>query len=179
MDPLVDVTYATALYEAAADAGLVNDVRDELTALSGVFGENPSLKKLFLVPTIAATDKKTVAGRIFDGKISTLMMNFIYILIDKRRIGAWDGIVNTYQKILDEKDGLTKGIIYSVVPLDAEQLLAFESETAKVLLKRVKLENRTDETLIGGVRIYIEGKLIDISIRHRLELLKAAMLGKQ
>ena len=43
----------------------------------------------------------------------------------------------------------------------------------------VKLENRIDETLIGGVRIYIEGKLIDISIRHRLELLKAAMLGKQ
>jgi F-type H+-transporting ATPase subunit delta len=180
MDPLtVDITYATALYEAAVDTDSVREVGEELKALQEIFEEHPSLKQLFVVPTVPATGKKKTAGEIFDGKLSTIMMNFLYILIDKRRIASWDGIERMYFKIMDDRDGLTKGIVYSAVPLSDDKVKAFEKGASGVFSKQVKLENRVDETLIGGVRIYVEGNLIDISIRHRLEQMKQAMLGKR
>ncbi|MDR1271531.1 MAG: ATP synthase F1 subunit delta [Clostridiales Family XIII bacterium] len=180
MDPLtVAVTYATALYEAAEDSGSVKETSEELKALQEVFEANPMLKRLLLVPTIPATEKKKAAGAVFEGRLSDIMMNFLYILIEKRRISSWDGIVLTYSRIKDERDGLTKGIIYSVIPIAKSKLAAFEEEVGSLFSKSVKLENRIDESLLGGVRIYVEGKLIDISIRHKLEQMKQAMLEKQ
>ena len=171
----VALTYGQALFDAAKDKGIINEVGEEYKAISLIFAENPMLKKLFSIPTIPVQDKKTVAKEVFGGRISQELLNFICILIDKRRIGAWDGIGRQYEKLVLEKDGLTKGILYSVVPVDKARLEAFENKTGAALDKQVKLENRIDESLIGGIRIYVDGKLIDASVKARLENMKQRM----
>jgi ATP synthase F1 delta subunit len=173
----VATTYGEALFEAALDGGKVDEVLEEQKELSKIFKEYPDLKKLFLIPTIPAENKKAVARGIFEGKISTELLNFLYILIDKRRIGAWDGVVRHYSELIDKRDGVTKGIIYSVVPIDAEKLAQFEKDASTAISKSVRLENRIDKTLVGGIVIYVDGKLIDISIKNRLENLRQVMLG--
>ncbi|MDR3305479.1 MAG: ATP synthase F1 subunit delta [Clostridiales Family XIII bacterium] len=176
MDTLtVANTYGRALFDAAADGGIVDATREELSGISGVFKENPDLRKLFLLPTIAGENKKAVAKRVFEGRISRELLNFICILIDKRRVGAWDGIVRCYEKLVDERDGFTKGVLYSVIPVEGETLGRFETESGKAIGKKVRLENRIDESLIGGVMIYVDGKLIDASIKGRLENLKQTL----
>ena len=168
----VALTYGQALFDAANDREKIDEIGEEYRAVSKVFEENPMLKKLFSIPTIPARNKKTVAENVFGGRVSQELMSFICILIDKRRIGAWDAIGRQYEKLALEKDGFAKGILYSVVPIDKKRLEAFETKTGTALGKHVKLENRIDKSLIGGVRIYADGKLIDASVKARLENMK-------
>ena len=176
MDSLrVDTTYGGALFEVAKDAGKVQEILEDLKALSSVFVDNPDFDKFLMVPTISVTEKKRVVKEIFSGKVEKETLNFLRILIEKRRLGAWEGIVKQYEIMVDEGNGKTKGVVYSVVPLTEENILKLEEEIEKMLSKKVKLENRIDDTLIGGVVVYVDGMLIDVSIKKRLDDLKKAM----
>ena len=178
MDSLtIDHTYGGALFEVAIERGKVALIGDEYKAISKVFKENPSLKKLFSVPTISAFQKRSVAKKVFEGRISKELLNFIYILIDKRRIGAWENIGHYYEKLILENDGYAKGIIYSASPLDKKRIEALEKKSEEAIGKKLKLENRIDKSLIGGVRIYVDGKLIDASVKTRLENMKQRIIS--
>ena len=178
MDSLtVDNPYSQAMFDAAREIGKQNEIMEELFAVSDVFEKNPKLLKLFLLPTVAAASKRDVCREVFKGKVSGLVQNFLMILIDKRRIGAWDGIVRSFEKLLDDQAGFTKGVLYSVVPIEGKKLKELEAKTGEALGKEVRLKNHIDPTLIGGVQIYADGKLIDASVKTRLESMKQAMLG--
>jgi len=173
MDSLtVDTTYGQALFDAAKSLGKTDEIGDEYKAVSEVFKQNPMLKRLFLVPTMSALEKKDVAKNIFEGRITQELLNFIYILIDKRRIGSWDGIGKHYEKLIWERDGVTKGTLYTALPIGEDRLKALEEKTGAMLGKAVKLDSRVDKSIIGGTKIYIDGKLIDASVKTRLEHMK-------
>ncbi|MDR1816363.1 MAG: ATP synthase F1 subunit delta [Clostridiales Family XIII bacterium] len=178
MDPLtVADTYGQALYDAAKEAGRVAEIGEELDGVSGVFKEYPELPRIFTVPTLNAPDKKKAAKAVFDGRVSQELLNFLYVLIDHHRIGAWSAIARRYAALVDEAEGLAKGVLYSAVPIEGQRLAAFETEAGKAVGKKVRLENRIDGTLIGGVVLYIDGKLVDLSVKNRLERMKQKMLG--
>ena len=165
-------TYGQALFDAARDRGKINEIGEEYKAVSRVFKDEPLLKKLFLVPTCSAAEKKDVARNVFKGRVSNELLNFICVLIDKRRIGAWASIGTYYEKLVMEHDGRTKGVVYTVLPMDKDRLEAFEAKVGALIGKRVSLENRIDKSLIGGARTYVDGKLIDASVKTRLENIK-------
>ena len=173
MDSLtVDHTYGQALYDAARDRGKIELIGEEYKAVSKVFADNPLLKKLFLVPTLSAPEKKSVAEKVFSGRISQELLNFICVLIDKRRIGAWENIGRHFEKLVWDAEGRARGILYSAVPLDEDRRKAIEGKTGAAIGKIVKLENRVDKSLIGGVKVYVDGRLIDASVKTRLEAMK-------
>ena len=178
MDSLtVDNAYGQAMFDAALGIGKQEDILKELQAVSDVFKNNPDLRKLFLLPTIAVAGKRDVCREVFKDRVSQLVQNFLLVLIDKHRIGAWNGIVRSYEKLIEDQEGFTKGILYSVVPIEGKTLKELEEKTGKAIGKEVRLENRIDKKLIGGVRVYADGKLIDASVKTRLESMKQAMLG--
>jgi len=168
----VGLVYGQALFDAAKESGKTRKIGEEYKAVSRVFSENPDLKKLLDLPTVTAKTQKSVAGKVFGGRVSDEMLAFICILIEKRRMSAWDGIGKAYEKLVWDSEGYTKGVLYSVIPVGKDRLKAFEQKTAQTTGKRVKLENRIDKTIIGGAKIYIDGKLIDASLKARLENMK-------
>jgi len=172
----VDLTYGQALFDAAKDREKIYEVLAEYKAVSEIFKGYPGFKKLLSVPTITDHEKKAVAENVFGGRVSQALLNFIFILIDKRRMNAWEGIGAEYEKLVWKKEGHAKGIIYSAIPIEGEKLKAFEFKTDASLKKRVQLENRIDKSLIGGVRIYVDGKLIDASVKSRLESMKQRII---
>ena len=173
MDSLtVDNVYGKALFDAAKERGKTALIGEEYKAVSKIFSDNPLLKKLLLIPTVSNPAKRDVVKKIFGGQISEELLNFIYILIDKRRIGAWKDIGSFYEKLVLEHDGKTRGVLYSALPLDDQRAKAIEAKTSAAIGKEVRLEYRIDSSLIGGVRIYADGKLIDASIKTRLNNMK-------
>jgi F-type H+-transporting ATPase subunit delta len=84
-------------------------------------------------------------------------------------------IVRAFKSLVDQEKGVSFGKILSVQPLRPEQLKEFEEETGKLLKTRVSLENETDLSLIGGVKIFVAGKVFDASLRTRLENLGNAI----
>ena len=168
----VDITYGTALFQAAEDLNNTEQIAVEANEIAGIFKENPQFFQLLKSPTFPGGEVKEIVRRVFEGKLAESLLNFLYVLIDKRRIGHFYGIVKAFEKCVDEKKGVTTGTIYSAVEIPEEKLKKFEKETGQLLQKNVELKNEIDKALIGGVKIYIDGKLIDASIRRRLDDLK-------
>jgi len=134
-----------------------------------MFQRDPDFNEFFNTPVISGPEKKQVARQVFDGRISRETFNFLMILIDKRRTASFHRIVKEYQKLMNQEQGISLGTVYSVEPLTDIQLSSFEEKTAKLLKKNVKLVNKNDTSLLGGVKIFVEGKVIDASIRRQLQ----------
>ena len=171
----IDMTYGSALYQAAKETGIEEQVRDEGRELMSIFKNEPQFYALFIDPTISAEEKKTALKNVFEGRISEQLLNFLYVLEDKGRARHFEAIMREYCRLLDEEEGVAAGTIYSVEPLSSEQLEKFQQETGRLINEKVKLDNITDPELIGGVRILVNGKLIDASLRKRLDNMKESI----
>jgi ATP synthase F1 delta subunit len=172
----VDLVYGTGLFEAAMDIDNIGEVKAETGIILEAFKENPEFGELMKSPTLSKEDKKSVLCKVFEGKISKTSLNFLYVLIDKGRFGRLRAIVKAFEDLSDERNGITKGDIYSAIPLSSDQIEKFELESGRLFHKNVRLVNIVDKSIIGGVCIYIDGKVVDASVKSRLEDLKQSLL---
>ena len=167
----VDMTYASALFQAAEESGREKNVLDDAGEILEVMKDNPELEAFVKSPAIAAEEKKEVLCNIFEGKIEQELMNFICILIDKGRIMHFDRMVRKYEEIYNTRDGSVTGVLYSVEPVSQDRLEKFQKETSKLLGENILLINEIDKTIIGVVKIIVDGRVIDDSIRSRFNRL--------
>lgn len=172
----VDLTYGDALYQAAAEVDKRDQILEEALQVLEIFQQEPEFFQLINYPAISAEEKKKIVKTVFEGKICKELLNLLYVLIDKSRTGRYPGIVKAYKDLVDREEGVTYGTIYSVEPLKEEQLAKFEAELTKLLKENVKLENKLDSSLIGGVKILADGRIIDASIRKRLDDLGSKLI---
>lgn len=171
----VEITYGKALFEAAADRNKVDVILEELKEIRTIFQKNPDFNEFLNTPVISGPEKKQVIEEVFHDRISQETINFLMVLIDKRRMTSFNRIVMEYQKLINQENGISLGTVFSVEPLTDIQLSSFEEKTARLLKKNVKLVNKTDAFLLGGVKIFIEGKVIDASIRKQLQDLEGSI----
>ena len=170
-ESVVSLTYGAALFEAAKELGKEDEILGELETLETVLEETPKFAEFLNSPAIMAQEKKKVISESFEGKFSKEMINFLFVLTDKRRTSEIKKIRRQYIRLYDEERGKAVGEIYSADPLSKEQLARFEEEMSKLLRKSIKLENIVDKKLIGGIKIQVDGKMIDKSIRGDLDAL--------
>ena len=164
-------TYGSALFEAARDLDKIELIKNEIAEMLEIFKSTPEFMLFLNAPSISHDEKKAVLHDLFEGQFSREFLNFMDILIEKGRMRRFEKIASVYTELVNTEEGITVGIIYSAVPLDSDRLERFEKETGKLLRKNVRLENEVDKSLIGGVKIFADGKMIDASLRARVSAL--------
>lgn len=173
----IDKTYAKGLFLAAGDLEKTGEIMEEIKELISLFDKEKEFFQFICSPIVSGSEKKQVIRKVFTGRLSQETVNFLLVLVDKGRATHLHAIVKQYELLLNESRGFSKGVIYSVVPLSEEQLASFEEKAGNLVGKKVKLQNRMDKNLIGGVRIFVEGRLIDASVKKRLTDLKESMMA--
>lgn len=171
----VEMTYSQALLQAAADVDKIDLILKEGKELIELFHKEPDFHEFLSTPVVSAEEKKQLLNNVFKDQISQELLNFLFILIDKSRCKLFERIMARYEHLIDESKGYAVGKIMSVVPLNDKQLSEFEMKTSKLLQKKVKLINQLEPSILGGVRILIEGKVIDATIKKRLDDLKESL----
>ena len=171
----VDLTYGTALMEAAQDVGKQQEILEEGQQIVEILQSEPDLKAFIDYPAISADEKKKVLQEVFEGKICQELLNFLFVLIDKRRAGRFERIIKVYRDLLEREEGVSYGVVYSVEKLSEDRIAQLEEQTSRLLKINVKLENEIDPKLIAGVKIMVEGKLIDASYRKKFEEMAAQL----
>jgi ATP synthase F1 delta subunit len=171
----VDLTYGTALMEAARDLGKEDQILEEALAVAQLIEEEPDLHQFINYPGVSADEKKEVLKNIFEGRICEELLNFLYVLVDKRRTMNFGRIVKVYKSLIEHEEGVSYGIVYSVVKLSDERMAELEEQTSKLLQMNVKLENELDPSLMAGFKILVEGKIIDVSYRKKFDELASQM----
>ena len=171
-ESVVSLTYGTALYEAAKDLGREEEFLTEIKQLAMLTEAYREFAEFLNSPAIMPKEKKEAVRNIMQDGFAQEMINFVYVLIDKGRTAEIKKIAKQYVRLYDEERGIAEGKIFSVVKLTPDQVQKFEAEMSRLLRKNIKLENRIDQSLIGGIKIQVDGKMIDQSYKGDLERLR-------
>ena len=171
----VETAYSQALYDVARQLGKEQIILSEITEIKNLLLTNSEFFEFLKTPVIEEKNKKDAVEDIFTGKISKEMLNFIYILIDKRRTSKFLKIADMYLTLINESKNISVGTIYSAVDLKDEQIRDFDEKVSALICKKVKLKNIIDTSIIGGVKILVEGKVIDATIKKRLTDLEESL----
>ena len=165
--------YADALADVVTAAGSPlrpEDAVAELRGFDGALQGSPELQNALVTPAIANARKKAVVGRIADVlKLSRISRNFLFVLVDKRRIGLLGEIIQLLETIVDERLGFARAEVASARELSDLQRTALNTRLESLTGKRVRMRVKVDESLIGGVIARIGSTVYDGSVRGQLE----------
>ncbi|MGA2882330.1 MAG: ATP synthase F1 subunit delta [Bryobacteraceae bacterium] len=167
--------YARALVDIVMASGSPlkpEDAVTQLRAVEALIQESPELRTALLTPAIQNSRKRAVMANLL-GRIggSPLIRNFVYVVIDHRRIGIMGEIREAFELQLDERLGFVRAEVSSAAPLNAPQSAGLESELSKLTGKRMRLRFDVDPSLLGGVVARIGSTVYDGSVRGELRQL--------
>jgi len=175
MAELVAKRYSQALFEVGEENNKLEEYLEEMKFIGDICSEYKDFFELLKTPKISINEKKDVFEETFEGKVSKEVGNFIKIILDKRRIKNIFQITKEYEKLVDKHNGVVKADAYTTMPLDKNTLKSLEEKLSKTTNKNVKLKNKVDETLIGGVKIVLGDKVIDGTIKKKLTNIESSL----
>ena len=106
------------------------------------------------------------------------MLNFLKLLVKKRRVRYIRDIVRSFIGLCNKKLGIEEGIVYTAYPLSDAQIKDIAGAVSKKENKSIVLRQIVDQNLIGGIRVQINDRVYDDSIKNKVEKLRNELLGK-
>lgn len=161
--------YAEALFELAQERGQGESVRQELSNLADLVRADPEWELFLESPAIGREHKIEVVRRVFAERLSDLTGDFLKVLASKDRLALLLEIEKCYLRLEDRQAGRVRGTLTTALELDKKELIRLSEQIGRALHKTVALQNRIDPAIIGGMIISVEDKMIDGSVRRRLQ----------
>ena len=169
--------YADALVELVKDKGTSFEQMDsELDVVSEALINSADLSAVMYNPSINIDVKKDIVTSVFKEKISSDLVNFLNILIEKGRIDEIPQICSQFKIKMNELNNVQPVTVVSAVELSLEQKSNIVSKLSEKLKKTILPEWQIDESIIAGITIKIYDNVIDMSVKHRIETLNKSLL---
>ncbi len=172
-----DREYAEALFTLAVEDNAVEEYTAALDTVKSVIEENPQYIDFLCSPAISLSERIQAIDEAFGKGFPENVVSFLKILCENGKARTLLGCIDEFGKFVMELSSTTVAEIYSAVPLDDEQKKNICAKLGKVTGKNVEAIYTIDESLIGGVKIEVDGKTFDGSIKHRLSEVKDVIIG--
>jgi F-type H+-transporting ATPase subunit delta len=164
-------TYAEALYEAAAEARAVKEVAEDLAAFQAGLAEVAELRQVMHDPEISGREKKAILASLTEGG-HRLLVNFLQVLIDRRRMDELPEIAEAFFELVAKAEGRVEVEAVTAVPLTEELRSQLVDRIQSVTGREVSLSERVDPEIVGGLKLVVGGVLVDGSVRFLLSDLR-------
>jgi len=180
MAKLVSKTYGSALFDLAKEENSIDSVLEEVKAVRQAIAENKELLLLLNHPKITKEEKISVIENIFKGRVSDCVTGFLILIVEKDRYGDMDAIFDYFIEEVHEYKNIGVAYVTSAKALSGKQAKAVEDRLLQVT-KYVAFEMHfsVDESLIGGMVIRIGDRVVDSSIRTKLQNMQKELLNLQ
>ena len=170
--------YASALYELADKDRVLDAIAEDLVKFRQLMLESEDLKRPIRSPVISRADQNSGLMTVLEkANASSLTKKFIGAVVMNRRIFVIAEIIDVFLSELAERRGEIKATVISAVELSARQLKDLTASLNKSLGQKVSIDLTVDTSLIGGLIVRVGSRMIDSSIRSKLERLQIAMKG--
>ncbi|MGE5473506.1 MAG: F0F1 ATP synthase subunit delta [Ignavibacteriales bacterium] len=174
--PLVEKRYAEALIRIGVDKNLIDTFKADMESIEKTIAENIELKKFLNNPSLKSSSKKEVIEKIFGKEAHKDTVNFIKILVDKGRMKNFSEIIEQYSLLADEiKKCLNLKVISSEALSDSQIKKLGEKLRVVYGSQSVKVDNIIDSSILGGVVVKIGDKMIDGSVKGKLDRMQSAI----
>jgi ATP synthase F1 delta subunit len=167
----IATVYARSLFEAAMDAGSLDEVREQVGQVADAIGDDRDLQVFFFSPYLTSDEKKDgLRKAISDAE--PIVQNFLELLIENHRMPALFRIRREFDHLWEHENKLLPVQITSAVELDDEVKAQIIDRIAQQTGQKVESSSSVDPDILGGLVVRVGNTVLDASIRHRLEQLR-------
>lgn len=170
--------YAVSLFDLAKEEKDIEGYLRDIQFVQDVFSSDASLIAFFSHVLVDDDAKCDLIDQSFKGQINGYVVNFLKLLIKKRRIRYILEISKDFKKLCNEYFGIEEGILYTSFEISPEMLKQVELAVGKKEKKTVHLKVVIDPSLIGGIKIEIKNRIYDGTLMNKVTLLKKELLRK-
>jgi F-type H+-transporting ATPase subunit delta len=168
--------YATALFELALEENALEKVEQDLNRFNQALDAVEDLRRLVRSPVFSAEEQERAMAAILEKmQIEGLTANFLKLIARNRRLFAAPDMIKAFRALLAQHRGQTSAEVTSAVPLGEGQVRALQAALKAALHKDVQLDQEVDATLLGGLVVKVGSRMVDSSLRTKLNSLKHAM----
>lgn len=170
--------YATALFDLADSDNLLDRVDADLDQLGRMIEASADLTRLIRSPVISRDDQGRAMAAVLDkAGMSELTQNFVGTVAENRRLFALKGMIAAFQALLAAHRGEATAEVVSVKPLSKKQLDTISEILKKAIGSDVTIDAKVDDSLLGGLIVKIGSRMVDSSLRTKLQQMRFAMKG--
>jgi len=168
--------YATALFELALEAGAIDQIREELDAFDALATNNPDLMRLIRSPVFGAEEQTKALAAVLDrAGIGGMTARFLKVVASNRRLFAVRQIIKSFRTLVARHKGEVTAQVTVAERLNDARLAEIKEALATVTRKNVHVEMHVDPSIIGGLVVKLGSRMVDSSLRTKLNAIKHAM----
>ena len=167
--------YSRSVFELAEEKGSSKATFQELFAVKNAMQDRPELLQLLHNPLITKEEKYSLIEGILGVGASAVAKHFLNLLVAKGRVDLFPVIVDQLQNTMQDREGVQEVTVVTARALHESIVQLLEKALVKTTGKKVLIESETDSSILGGIQIRIGNRLIDGSVRAKLEVLETRL----
>ena len=168
--------YATALFELALEANAVEAVKADLDRFDALVAESADLNRLVRSPVFSAEEQLQALSVVLDRVgISGLAANFFKLVAANRRLFAVHDMIKAFRALVAQHKGEATAAVTVAEPLKDAHVDALRAALKSVTGKDVDLDVKVDTAILGGLVVKVGSRMVDSSLRTKLNAIKHAM----
>jgi F-type H+-transporting ATPase subunit delta len=170
--------YASALFELADDRGFLDEVGEDLQSLRAMIEDSADMRRLISSPVLTrAAQGRAVASVAEAAALNPITTNFLKLAARNRRLFALPAIIRSYLDRLAARRGHIDAEVASAIPLSDAQMDALAATLSATFGGEVGIDAKIDPSLLGGLVVKVGSRMVDSSLKTKLQHLKFAMKG--
>ena len=160
--------YGGSLYDLAAEEKLDGQIMEQMNEIRQIFRENPEYLKLLGEPAIPLEERIKMLDEAFGGQIELYLLNFLKLLCEKKILREFAGCCEEFRRRYNTDHGIVEAVVTGAVKLKDDQMEALSAKLEKVSGKKIHLTQKTDPTVLAGLRVEMEGRQLDGTVQGRI-----------
>lgn len=171
--------YATALADIALEQGAADPVKKQLADFGATYAESSELRNILSSPAVDRTAKHGVIEKIAARLgASRIVRNFLFVVTDNQRSHLLPEILQTFDTVIRQRQGMAEAEVTSAAELTAEQKATLQETLERLTGKRIQAKYSLDPGLLGGAVVRIGDTIYDGSVRNRLNQMRARLAAE-
>ncbi len=167
--------YVQGLVQAAVERDKVEEVRVRLRRLQYTVESVPQLVVTLSHPELADDEKLQILNTAIGEDRPALVAGFLDLLVRDGQTGVLQHVADLYEGLYDEVRGVQRALVETPIPLSDSQKQRLQAALQKIVGGQVSLEEQINPQVLGGLRISLGHRVIDVSLQGRLEALRQAV----
>lgn len=169
--------YARALFALAQDAKGGDEVCAAMQDIGRIIRQLPEFREFLGNPLLSFEERSSVLTAVFKGKVPDLVMKFLLFVCFKNRLQLLPGMTEALEELYLKAHGRVRALVQTALGLDEEQKKQIVRQLKEKYTKEVATDWQVRQDMLGGIRIFIEGKLHDYSFTSQLEQFRQKALS--
>ncbi|MCR4928651.1 MAG: F0F1 ATP synthase subunit delta [Lachnospiraceae bacterium] len=163
-------TYGEALFQIAVESSSCLPMLEEVTELKKILSDNPELGSVMLNPRFSKEEHSEIISNVFKGRIDDKLFSFLELLVNKGRYNYLEEILDYFVSRVKEHLRIGQASVTSAIEIDEEMKKRIKEKLLSTTdYKEIEIEYITDPSLIGGMVIRIKDRIVDNSVRTKIE----------